>query len=329
MNPVEANYREASDIRSLLDIADSELVEHTVLNQIKYRGNTYPIHSFQIGCKDKDAPVLGLFGGVHGLEKVGTHFVTSYLENLFTQMSWDDDLRAQLKTSRIVTIPLINPVGMANNYRSNGNGVDLMRNAPIDAVTKENRPFLVAGHRLSNKIPWYRGKLGDPMELEGQTLIQYVKDQTFQSELSLTIDFHSGFGIKDRLWFPYAKTTEDYPSIEETKKLVRLIDDNLNHHIYKIEPQSNIYTTHGDLWDYIYDQHREVNQGKKLFIPWTLEMGSWTWVKKNPIQLLSSDGLFNPIKKHRYERVMRRHQRLVDLLFKATRNPKWLDLNLQ
>ncbi len=49
----------------------------------------------------------------------------------------------------------------------------------------------------------------------------------------------------------------------------------------------------------------------------TLEMGSWAWVRKNPRQLGSRLGIFNPIKRHRLERTLRRHLPLLDLLFHA------------
>ena len=43
-------------------------------------------------------------------------------------------------------MPLVNPVGMYKGYRSNGNGVDLMRNSPIESKEKVY-PF-VGGHRI-------------------------------------------------------------------------------------------------------------------------------------------------------------------------------------
>ena len=111
----------------------------------------------------------------------------------------------------------------------------------------------------------------------------------------------------------------------QVQSLKDLIDETLQHHIYSIEPQSFSYTTHGDLWDYLYDKFRDHDsQGKKLFIPWTLEMGSWRWVRKNPKQALSALGLFNPMVDHRFDRTMRRHKSLLDLLFSATRNTRWI-----
>ena len=72
----------------------------------------------------------------------------------------------------------------------------------------------------------------------------------------------------------------------------------------------------GDLWDHLY-----LRSGKRpdhVLLPLTLEMGSWIWVKKNPLQLLSLDGIFNPIIEHRRRRVLRRHAVLFDFLMRAT-----------
>ncbi len=317
-------FKEIADLNELMTLADNDLVRIKTLGKISYKDGDYPVVAFEIGSKDKDSPVLGLFGGVHGLEKIGTHFVTTYLYRMFKQMRWDDDLREELKTSRIISIPMINPVGIAHNSRSNGSGIDLMRNSPIEA--KNGRiPFLIGGHRISPKIPWYRGKAGESMQKENQLVVDYLDEQIMNSVCTISVDFHSGFGIRDRFWYPYGSSTDEFPNLAEVKRLENLIDDCLPYNVYRIEPQSDVYTIHGDLWDYIYERHREYNKNNSnLFLPWTLEMGSWTWVKKNPLQIFQYTGLYNPIKKHRYHRVMRRHKALIDVLFRATRNRSWI-----
>jgi hypothetical protein len=60
-------------------------------------------------------------------------------------------------------------------------------------------------------------------------------------------------------------------------------------------------------------------------LPLTLEMGSWLWVKKNPGQLFSLHGLFNPIVEHRLHRVLRRHTAWLDFLMRAAAgHDKWM-----
>lgn len=317
-------------LRELLRIEEltktnDPLVETLHLDVVQTEKHHMPIIGFKIGSDDPTLPTLGLFGGIHGLEKVGTQVVISYLSTVINRLSWDQDFRKLFEKCRLVSIPLINPVGMATHRRANPNGVDLMRNAPVQS--NEASHFLVSGHRISSKLPWYRGSLNAPMEKEAQTLCDFVQKEVFPSQCSLTVDFHSGFGMKDRFWYPYAKSKIPFSRIHEVQRISHLLDKTFPHHIYHIEPQSLSYTTHGDLWDYLFDAHSEINRREnceKIFIPFTLEMGSWMWLKKNPSQIFNSLGLFNPIKTHRYERIMRRHLLLINFLFDATRNyPSW------
>ena len=62
------------------------------------------------------------------------------------------------------------------------------------------------------------------------------------------------------------------------------------------------------------------NAGSGLFLPLTLEMGSWLWVKKNPRQLFSRQGIFNPLIEHRRQRVLRRHTGWLDFVMRAAQS---------
>jgi hypothetical protein len=209
---------------------------------------------------------------------------------------------------------------MALGRRSNGNGVDLMRNAPVPIEREQKVSFLVGGHRFGNWLPWYRGKIVDQMEAESQALTHYVQEQIFPSDFAMTLDVHSGFGLKDQLWFPFARSKENFPRLDLVDKFHNLLNHSHPNHVYKIEAQSNNYTTNGDLWDHIFDLHHNSFGNNKTFLPWTLEIGSWIWVRKNPLQLFSLLGLFNPIKEHRLRRTMRRHKTLLDLFLAAIKN---------
>jgi hypothetical protein len=93
---------------------------------------------------------------------------------------------------------------MFNYTRSNGRGVDLMRNAPLDS--NEKTIWLGGGHRISSLLPWYRGKAGDAMEIEAQSLCDYITNEVLPTPFSLILDCHSGFGFRNQIWFPYAKS---------------------------------------------------------------------------------------------------------------------------
>jgi hypothetical protein len=301
---------------------DDDLVKIDVIGEVTHDGVTYPIHSFTIGTQDTSRPTIGLFGGVHGLERVGTQVILSYLTSTLAQLKWDKDLRRTLEKARICSVPLINPVGMSLHSRCNGNGIDLMRNSPVEADPETTYPLL-SGHRIGDWLPWYRGEVEKEMEIEAQAVVNFVVDQVFKADTAITIDFHSGFGMKDRLWYPYAKSKEPFPDTPAIHKIVEKLEETLPHHVYKIESQSDSYTTHGDLWDYLYDMHKNTpGPEDKLYLPWTLEMGSWAWMKKNPLQAFSKSGFFNPIKEHRVSRIMRRHLLLIDFFFRMTRNRK-------
>ncbi len=283
--------------------------ERNTLAQIEHKGKKYPIQGFVIGSKNPEAPTLGLYGSVHGLEKIGTHVILNYLNSLAFRYSLNLYIRKKFESFRIVSIPMVNPYGVKHNKRGNMNGVDLMRNSPVKAIGK-TLPFL-SGHRISPRIWWYRGE-ENKMEQESLALINFVKEQMFSSEFSMALDLHSGFGLRDRLWYPYSKAVGIFPLEHEARNLKRTMKLINPFHIYKIEPQSDSYLIHGDLWDHMFDLHFLDSKYKGFFLPWTLEMGSWNWIKKNPFQIFSQKGWFYPMKLHRVNRVMRRHWWLLD-----------------
>lgn len=281
----------------------------------------FPLLGLTFGSRDPSAPTLGLFGGVHGLERIGSQAVLSFLHSLVENLRWDAHTRAQLERVRVVALPIVNPAGMFAQRRSNLAGVDLMRNAPVDA--EEKTPLLLGGHRLSPKLPWYRGREGDSVQPEVEALMGFVRQELFPARSALSLDVHSGFGTQDRLWYPYSKASTGFPRESEARRLGALLDRTYPYHVYRIEKQSLGYTLHGDVWDHLFDAHRDQHgPGGPPWVPWTLEMGSWLWVRKNPRQLLRRAGPFNPGLPHRLRRVLRRHLLLFDFLLRAVENPE-------
>ncbi|MCA9671881.1 MAG: hypothetical protein KC503_40055 [Myxococcales bacterium] len=302
--------------RQFARLLPPERFELRTLGTVTARERSFPLYALVIGAADRSRPTFGLFAGVHGLERVGTHVALAYLESLAARAEWEKETRRALKRARLVCMPLINPAGMCFGTRSNGNGVDLMRNAPIEA---DWAPPLVGGQRLSSALPWYRGS--GQLEREALALIELVEQELFGARAAIALDIHSGFGFRDRLWYPYARTQQPFELLAEVEALTDLLDRAYPHHIYYVEQQSRSYTAHGDLWDYLF----ELRPGAQPFLPFTLEIGSWRWVRKNPWQLLSAAGVFNPVKRHRYDRTMRRHLALIDFFFRAARSSRrWM-----
>jgi hypothetical protein len=305
---------ELIELNRLLEEAPSDLSAR-VMHTVEVAGTTLPIHVLTLGNPDPALPAIGYFGGIHGLERIGTRVLLVYLRGLMNRLAWDPLLHRQLEMLRMVFVPLANPGGMLLNTRSNPAGVDLMRNAPLDA--KERVPFFLGGQRFSNRLPWYRGLADAPMQPESRLLERVVAEELGQRRFSLALDCHSGFGARDRIWFPYAHTVKPFPHLPEVHALKELFEQTYPTHNYVIEPQSQQYLAHGDLWDHFFLRGHAEGGAERVFLPLTLEMGSWLWVKKNPRQFFSREGLFNPRPGHRLHRVLRRHLLWLDFLARA------------
>ena len=290
---------------------------------IHHAGTQLPIYSIEMGSRDAIAPTLALIGGVHGVERIGSQIILAFLRSLIHRLEWDEPLQQQLEKLRLLFIPIVNPSGMWENSRCNANGVDLMRNAPVEA--EHRTPMLVGGQRLSRHLPWYRGRKNAAMEPENQALTSVIAQTLYQQPLCISLDCHSGFGSRDRIWFPYAKSMNPWPGLTEAHALTQLFEHSYpNHSMYLFEPQAHSYTTNGDVWDYLYDGYQQANPNG-VFLPLTLEMGSWAWVRKNPLHLLHFHGLFNPVLPHRHQRILRRHITLFDFMMSALANQTaWL-----
>lgn len=300
-------------LEKIIELGASHLAVKVVRQVAMPGACSLPVYSIALGNPSHNVPAVGFFGGVHGLERIGSEVVMAYLQNLVMRLRWDTALNRQLESVRLVFMPIVNPGGMALGTRANPRGVDLMRNAPIDATDKV--PFMVGGQRLSAGLPWYRGRSGDAMEQESQALCEVVASELLVRKFSIALDCHSGFGVTDRLWFPYAHTRKPIRHLAEMHALKEIYLQAYSHHQYVFEPQSIQYLAHGDLWDYLYLQ--ACRSPDNVFLPLTLEMGSWLWIKKNPRQLFSRNGIFNPLIAHRQHRVLRRHTSLLDFLGRA------------
>lgn len=283
------------------------------LCRVEVEARSLPVYAISLGNPAPGAPAVGYFGGVHGLERIGASVVLAFLRSLAARLRWDPLLQQQLERMRMVFMPVVNPGGLWRGTRANPQGVDLMRNAPVEA--QQRVPFLVGGQRLSARLPWYRGPHDAPMQAESQALCRLVEEELLSHRFSIAVDCHSGFGLCDRIWFPYASTRAPIPHLAEMHALSEILDQTHRHHTYLFEPQSCQYLAHGDLWDHLYQ--RALSDPGRVHLPLTLEMGSWLWVKKNPRQLLSLQGLFNPLLDHREARVLRRQVEWLDFIGRA------------
>ncbi|MCE9598660.1 MAG: DUF2817 domain-containing protein [Spirochaetia bacterium] len=273
------------------------------LKQIGYsrksiNGFRFPVYSLVLGKKSavKHHPV-GLIAGVHGLETVGVRVLLDFLENIFAEPG---QVFRDLKKGKyaIICIPILNPGGVAMKRRSNPGGVDLMRNSGVES--KSAMRFF-GGQKVSQLLPYYRGKNLQP---ESRTLFALVREYLFPVRKGLipVLDIHSGFGMKDSLWWPYAGTTQPCPDQLLYERTARILCENETDIVP--ESQSNAYTIHGDLWDYLYNEFQQETR-KSRFLPFTLEIGTWKEIKKEPMRLFSRRGMFNPLPENKADTILR------------------------
>ena len=319
---VRQHLPELQQLESLIKSGEP-WIRSNIVCHVPHKQYELPIYGLELGSKHPKAPVLGLFGGVHGIERIGSQVLIQFLHTCIERFKWDPAIHNQFEDVRLVMIPIVNPWGMWRNQRANPKGVDLMRNAPVSAMHKV--PFLLGGHRISRFLPWYRGPKNEPMEKESEALCQFVESKLLSQPFSISLDCHSGFGVHDRIWFPYARTYKPIQDLNIAFQLHQLLFKTYpQHNFYRFEPQAQSYTTHGDLWDHLYDRAIE-QQNQATFIPLTLELGSWLWVKKNPRQIFNLFSLFNPVLPHRHSRILRRHQTLLEFLLAACRgHQNWI-----
>jgi hypothetical protein len=307
-----ADLPELLELQRIVDEGGTHLQRHDAC-VVECNGQRFAVPVITLGNPGTDVPAVGFFGGVHGLERIGAEVVIAFLRSLVMRLAWDTLLHRQLELMRLVFMPVVNPGGLWRGTRANPNGVDLMRNAPVDAL--DGVPPLIGGQRISASLPWYRGSAGAPMEAESQALCRIVEQELLPRTFSMAVDCHSGFGLRDRVWFPHAHTARPIEHLPELHALAAIFDRTHAQHRYVIEPQSRQYLAHGDLWDHLY--LKSCAREGRTFLPLTLEMGSWLWIKKNPRQLFQRHGLFNPLIEHRQQRVLRTHTGWLDFVARA------------
>ena len=148
MTPPKLSELEA--LERIIELGAGKL-ETRIACEVKMpKGDSYPVHVIALGNPDPKIPAVGYFGGVHGLERIGAGVVIAYLQSLVMRLQWDSTLHKQLESVRLVFMPIVNPGGMALGTRANPNGVDLMRNSPVEA--RDSVPFLIGGQRIRQLI---------------------------------------------------------------------------------------------------------------------------------------------------------------------------------
>ena len=73
-------FPELHQLEQLIAKYDANL-RSEVLATITVDGLNLPIWSIELGSQAADAPTIGFFGGVHGMERIGSQILLALLEN--------------------------------------------------------------------------------------------------------------------------------------------------------------------------------------------------------------------------------------------------------
>ncbi|AFM14324.1 M14 family zinc carboxypeptidase [Turneriella parva] len=278
-------------------------------------GQRWPIYMLEIG---KPAAfrrhTVSLVSGVHGLETIAIRIHLDILKNMLNPKSaWYSERLLKGKFG-INSIPILNPAGVAAETRANGRGVDLNRNSGIDAEAG-SIPFF-GGHHISPALPYYRGRA---LQRESRALFRFLSDYALKGrrQVHTAVDLHSGYGSQNYLWWPYSFSKKPvYQKAVFEDMGARL---KARHADYRIEPMAASYQTHGDLWDralieFEAAQAKLSARKKSLFLPLTLEIGTWRELRKNPVRLLKKQNIFNPPEKSRKDYLRKHRQLLWDIV---------------
>lgn len=286
------------------------------------QGFRFPIYSLSLGKPSalKKYPV-GIVAGVHGLETIGVRILLDFLFHCLDE----PDFLPELHSGKlgIHALPMANPGGIALRKRANPAGVDLMRNSGVEAV--HSMPFF-GGQKMSNRLPYFRG---NSLEPESRTLYRFVYDSFFgiKNRLIPVLDVHSGFGSIDHVWWPYAGTKDPCKDHRLFEAMGRFLKIQAGHSHLSFGPQSESYTTHGDLWDLFYDHYNrleEENKWKSRFLPLTLEVGTWSDLRERPGRILNRKNIFNPEGDQKRETIRKYRKFLRDLFRLAlTKEKDW------
>lgn len=319
LNIIKTKFQITKEPQELLQLKRLEknfgdVVITEELGEVAYKGYRTPINAFFISHKPKpELPTIAFFSCFHGVEWIGSRVLVNFVEHLVREIKWDEDIKNLTDKVNICGILTVNPVGRIEGYRSNGNGIDLMRNSPVRA---EHAVPLLGGQKISRYLPWYMGK---GLEKENEIVVKFLNNYVFPSHFKMTIDIHSAFLRRSRIWIPYA-SGKKLPAKEARlfRQLRKMLNGIYKYNPYKYEKQESLYKTHGDFWDYNFDRHNEVYKG--TYLPLTLEISSWNWTMKNFLKHWSLESLFSPDTTKESNAEYIKHIMVFDFLIRFLKN---------
>ena len=97
---------ELTELERILELGRGHL-QSSVACEVSTGNQRFPVYRLTMGNPDPTLPAIGFFGGVHGLERIGTQVLLYFLRSLLTRLEWDKSLHHLLQDVRLVFMPLI------------------------------------------------------------------------------------------------------------------------------------------------------------------------------------------------------------------------------
>src|SRR5690606_38454707 len=108
------NIPELQQIESIIKWSDKAHLFSKVLCHVPCEDELLPVYALTLGNRADNVPCITYVAGIHGLERIGTQVVITFLEGFLERLAWDQVTADLLQKVRIHILPLVNPVGMYN-----------------------------------------------------------------------------------------------------------------------------------------------------------------------------------------------------------------------
>ena len=82
------NFPELAELERILELGRGHL-ESSIACEVSAGNHRFPVYQLTLGNPDPKLPAIGYFGGVHGLERIGTQVLLYFLRSLLSRLEWD------------------------------------------------------------------------------------------------------------------------------------------------------------------------------------------------------------------------------------------------
>jgi len=266
----------------------------SILGSVSYNGKSYLIRYFKHITSPKK-PTIVITANIHGIEKISSLVASDFCKKM--------KKLGKKAPVNFVCVPCLNPFGLANKTRCNGNDVDLMRNSPLKIP---NKTFFFGGQNWSKKLPYFQGK---KLEKENAIYLKLMKKIWAATKGPIFhIDIHSGFGWKTSIWPPHTRSFKSKRNKKLFLPFQKMADQN------GMKYSDIPYNISGDMLDYLYEL-----SPRNRAAATTMEIGTWKWIYTMPWRIGLASNWFNPPKRI-LKKVVKDHSKALMTLVEEVTN---------